>query len=139
MWDSELRAMSSELMKQCRDNSRYEKFSAQSRARGNDSGRHPMNPTRLLVLLTVVGTTGSILFAAEPAPAPKPETQQSAPAAAPASPTTPSEAPAAKQQDEDIDPVPPAKTDADKGPSPQRFVPSEQVRADFDVSFPIDI
>jgi hypothetical protein len=28
---------------------------------------------------------------------------------------------------------------AGKGPSPQRFVPSEQVRADFDVSFPIDI
>src|SRR6185503_5742124 len=28
---------------------------------------------------------------------------------------------------------------APKGPSPQRFVPSEQVRADFDVSFPIDI
>jgi hypothetical protein len=27
---------------------------------------------------------------------------------------------------------------ADKG-SPKRFVPSEQVRADFDVSFPIDI
>ena len=28
---------------------------------------------------------------------------------------------------------------APKGPSPQRFVPTEQVRADFDVSFPIDI
>jgi cytoskeletal protein RodZ len=28
---------------------------------------------------------------------------------------------------------------ADKGGTPQRFVPSEQVRADFDVSFPIDI
>ncbi|HJY39604.1 MAG TPA: hypothetical protein VJ303_00155 [Steroidobacteraceae bacterium] len=28
---------------------------------------------------------------------------------------------------------------AGKSPSPQRFVPSEQVRADFDVSFPIDI
>ena len=28
---------------------------------------------------------------------------------------------------------------ADKGSTPQRFVPSEQVRADFDVSFPIDI
>lgn len=28
---------------------------------------------------------------------------------------------------------------ADKGASPRRFVPSEQVRADFDVSFPIDI
>ncbi len=26
-----------------------------------------------------------------------------------------------------------------KGPSPQRFLPCEQVRADFDVSFPIDI
>ena len=32
----------------------------------------------------------------------------------------------------------PAPTAADKS-SPQRFVPSEQVRADFDVSFPIDI
>ena len=28
---------------------------------------------------------------------------------------------------------------ASKGPSPQRFTPTEQVRADFDVSFPIDI
>jgi hypothetical protein len=28
---------------------------------------------------------------------------------------------------------------AGRGPSPQRFVPTEQVRADFDVSFPIDI
>lgn len=28
---------------------------------------------------------------------------------------------------------------ADRKPSPQRFIPSEQVRADFDVSFPIDI
>ena len=98
-----------------------------------------MNPTRLLVLLTVVGTTGSILFAAEPATAPKAETQQSTPSGAPESPTTPKEAPAAKQQDEDIDTASPAKSDADKGPSPQRFVPSEQVRADFDVSFPIDI
>ena len=28
---------------------------------------------------------------------------------------------------------------AKSGPTPQRFVPSEQVRADFDVSFPVDI
>ena len=28
---------------------------------------------------------------------------------------------------------------ASKAPSPQRFMPTEQVRADFDVSFPIDI
>ena len=36
----------------------------------------------------------------------------------------------------------PKATAADKAgdkASPQRFVPSEQVRADFDVSFPIDI
>lgn len=31
------------------------------------------------------------------------------------------------------------KSAADQKPSPQRFIPSEQVRADFDVSFPIDI
>ena len=34
------------------------------------------------------------------------------------------------------------KAGADKGKdkaSPQRFIPSEQVRADFDVSFPVDI
>jgi hypothetical protein len=34
--------------------------------------------------------------------------------------------------------VPPTAS-AGRGPSPQRFVPTEQVRADFDVSFPIDI
>ena len=33
----------------------------------------------------------------------------------------------------------PPNGSAPKGPSPQRFVPTEQVRADFDVSFPIDI
>jgi len=33
----------------------------------------------------------------------------------------------------------PPPSSADKGPSPQRFTPSEQVRADFDVSFPVDI
>ncbi len=32
-----------------------------------------------------------------------------------------------------------SKGAADAGASPRRFVPSEQVRADFDVSFPIDI
>jgi hypothetical protein len=46
-----------------------------------------------------------------------------------------------KPADEDTDPAPKkgAPTAADKAGSPQRFVPSEQVRADFDVSFPIDI
>ena len=31
------------------------------------------------------------------------------------------------------------KAPAPKGPSPNRFEPTEKVRADFDVSFPIDI
>jgi hypothetical protein len=46
--------------------------------------------------------------------------------------------PDAEQQAKDDTQTPPNGS-APKGPSPQRFVPSEQVRADFDVSFPIDI
>jgi predicted lipid-binding transport protein (Tim44 family) len=115
-----------------------------------------MNPMRLLILLTVVGTTGSILFAAEPAGTAK-QGQPAAPTAQPAGSMQPAattkaeqsskaapraageKQPAAAAPDEDVDPAPPPKTEADKGPSPQRFVPSEQVRADFDVSFPVDI
>ena len=43
-----------------------------------------------------------------------------------------------KSENKDDTEAPPNDS-AGKGPSPQRFVPSEQVRADFDVSFPIDI
>jgi hypothetical protein len=32
-----------------------------------------------------------------------------------------------------------SQTPPPKGPSPSRFEPTEKVRADFDVSFPIDI
>lgn len=62
--------------------------------------------------------------------------------------TTPSEAPdVSKDETEDEvstaaskQPADGAKSaDAKPGATPQRFVPSEQVRADFDVSFPIDI
>jgi hypothetical protein len=49
-----------------------------------------------------------------------------------------SEAEAANPQAQDETQRPPAGS-AGRGPSPQRFVPTEQVRADFDVSFPIDI
>jgi hypothetical protein len=50
--------------------------------------------------------------------------------------TVPKDAP--KSEAEDDTQAPPSGS-AGKGPSPQRFVPTEQVRADFDVSFPIDI
>ena len=50
--------------------------------------------------------------------------------------TAPKDAP--KSAAEDDAQAPPSGS-AGKGPSPHRFVPTEQVRADFDVSFPIDI
>ena len=50
--------------------------------------------------------------------------------------TAPKDAPKSEAED---DTQAPATSSASKGPSPQRFVPTEQVRADFDVSFPIDI
>jgi hypothetical protein len=59
-----------------------------------------------------------------------------------ASEADPGSAPKAPKGDEeeakDDTQTPPTGSVA-RGPSPQRFVPSEQVRADFDVSFPIDI
>jgi hypothetical protein len=51
----------------------------------------------------------------------------------------PSETPKAEAaQEKDETQVAPTAS-AGRGSSPQRFVPTEQVRADFDVSFPIDI
>jgi hypothetical protein len=124
---------------------------------------------RLVIMLTSVAVSGTILFAAEPAPrAEKPaaaaskeqpaptqkpdETAKAAAAddkgepeqkaqtpAAEKAPTPPGEkAPTPAAEDEDPAPKR-AGSAADKAGSPQRFNPSEQVRADFDVSFPIDI
>ncbi|WP_129641905.1 hypothetical protein [Peristeroidobacter agariperforans] len=104
-----------------------------------------MKPLRLLTLLAVccaTSTVATVASAAEPAPA-KPAT----PAATP--PPGESAAPKGDEQTqvqqgtkttEEDDQAPPApKSKPGKGSSPERFVPSEQVRADFDVSFPIDI
>ena len=44
---------------------------------------------------------------------------------------------AAPEDDETLPPLPPDARST--GPTPQRFDPSEEVRADFPVSFPIDI
>lgn len=64
-----------------------------------------------------------------PAPA-TPAPQADAPAPAPA--------PAAEPEiEEELPPLPPEAADA--GPPPQRFTPTEKVRADFPVSYPIDI
>lgn len=79
--------------------------------------------------------------------APTSDRADSQPAQAGAKPGAQAESPTAEQADgADTDATAPkaastgpGATAADRGPSPQRFVPSEQVRADFDVSFPIDI
>jgi hypothetical protein len=51
----------------------------------------------------------------------------------------PSETPKTEATDAKDDTQAAPTASAGKGRSPQRFVPTEQVRADFDVSFPIDI
>lgn len=62
----------------------------------------------------------------EPEPEPEPKSGQApAPAAEPA------------EEEEELPPLPPDTEPV--GPSPQRFNPTEKVRADFPVSFPIDI
>lgn len=72
-----------------------------------------------------------------------PKVQAPPPPAAEAATPTPepaAEAPAkvpATDIEETLPPLPPGS--ATSGPSPQRFTPSEKVRADFPVSFPIDI
>jgi hypothetical protein len=68
-----------------------------------------------------------------PAPeAPAPET----PAPGTQSPAGTPE-PAADEEEETLPPLPPDAVPA--GPPPARFNPTEKVRADFPVSFPIDI
>jgi hypothetical protein len=103
-----------------------------------------MKSFRLLTLLAACCATSTALStanAAEPAPA-KSATPAPSESAAPKRDeqtqvqqgTKTEEAEAAQEQ---LPPAPKAKPG--KGGSPERFVPSEQVRADLDVSFPIDI
>lgn len=75
-----------------------------------------------------------VVAGAQQAPAPsKPAADPAPPAATPATPVaTP---PASPASDAEAVPPPPA---TGKG-SPQRFEPTEKVRPDFDVAFPVDI
>ena len=105
---------------------------------------------RLVSFMIVLASLalGAPAMAAEPSQ-PKPATP---PAAAPAPAEKSAEKAAEKSSDEkaaetaakvdeakQADEKSAAKPPADGKASPQRFIPSEQVRADFDVSFPIDI
>ncbi len=91
---------------------------------------------RLIVLVGTLVTTSWALAAepqtpAQPAEAPAADAEQAADDAEKSA-----AEPAAADEQADKDAA--EKGTAAKG-SPQRFIPSEQVRADFDVSFPIDI
>lgn len=94
-----------------------------------------MKPISYVIMLAATSAAGSYLFAAEPEPPATPAATATAPAPEPAeekSKEAASKTPASEKTSEAD------KAAAGKG-SPQRFIPSEQVRADFDVSFPIDI
>lgn len=101
---------------------------------------------RLLGLLAACYATGMMTSAVWAAEAAKPPAKAAPPASESAAPKADEESSApqsaaASQDDEDAEEQQAAakpKASGKKG-SPERFVPSEQVRADFDVSFPIDI
>ena len=95
-----------------------------------------------LLIALFVSASGAIEPPKEDKPPPSPVTPPSAPGQEPVPETTPpagtqpAEAPAAEEEEEALPPLP---ADSASGPSPARFNPTEKVRADFPVSFPIDI
>ncbi|HEX9708281.1 MAG TPA: hypothetical protein VGA24_11650 [Steroidobacteraceae bacterium] len=87
---------------------------------------------RLLIAIAA----SSFVLAASAIEAPKP----AAPPSAPATEAPPSEEPDEAKVEEEDETLPPLPADAaPAGPPPARFNPTEKVRADFPVSFPIDI
>ncbi len=100
--------------------------------------------TLIALLITLfVSSSGAIEPPKQDKPPPSTATPPSAPEQEPASETTPpagtqpAEAPATEEEDEALPPLPPDAVPS--GPPPARFNPTEKVRADFPVSFPIDI
>jgi hypothetical protein len=97
-----------------------------------------MNMRRLVAVLAAAAFVAAAA-AIEPPP-PAPASQEPAPAgeekASDAGEIAP--VPAAEEEGEEtLPPLPPDTVPV--GPPPQRFNPTEKVRADFPVSFPIDI
>jgi hypothetical protein len=89
-------------------------------------------PVPLVPVLALAILAAGIAFAQQQLPATVP-----APASAPA-PTDAVPAGDSAGKDVAVPAAPPARPAAAKG-SPQRFEPSEKVRPDFDVAFPVDI
>ncbi len=92
---------------------------------------------RLTLLLFASVLAGQAMLRAQEAPEP-PAVSDVTPATAPSQPedgAAPADGADAPSEAEEAATAAPPPT----GPSPGRFEPTEKVRADFDVSFPIDI
>lgn len=96
---------------------------------------------RLSILLTAALVATATLAIEPPKDRPAaPAPEAGEPAASPAPPDEPAAetpSPAVDEVPEELPPLPPDVVDT--GPPPQRFTPTEKVRADFPVSYPIDI
>ena len=89
----------------------------------------------LAACLVVIGAARAI---EPPQPAPSTAAEEPATGIPEQSPIEADEtAPEPEGDEETLPPLPPEQRRT--GPTPQRFDPSEEVRADFPVSFPIDI
>jgi hypothetical protein len=100
-----------------------------------------VNGTIVALLAALMLAVAAPLRAQEPAP---PEEPQNAPqAAADEEPASPPEADSAPQAAEDEERPPPPPGDAppieSRGGADDVFIPSEQVRADSSIAFPVDI
>ncbi len=95
----------------------------------------------LVAALLLAGSAAAIEPPKQDKPPESKEIPPTAPTAPAESPPMPAGAPAAKPEEkvEEEETLPPLPADATPGPSPTRFNPTEKVRADFPVSFPIDI
>jgi len=92
---------------------------------------------RLALVVFAAVLAGVTALRAQETPSASAPVQSPAPAAA--APAAPTPAPAASKGADADAAARPAGPAAPGGPSPARFEPTEKVRADFDVSFPIDI
>jgi hypothetical protein len=95
---------------------------------------------RRLAVLGSLAVWCTFAWAQEAPPAA--ETKTPAPTKTPAEPKAESSEAAAKKDEpaaETNSATQAAKPTKDSAGTPQRFIPSEQVRSDFDVSFPVDI
>ena len=98
---------------------------------------------RFIALLGLLAVTAA--FAIEPPQDPPaaqdtPAAKEAPAAEEPAKPDEPGAKPGEATPQPDEEELPPLPADAaPAGPPPQRFNPTEKVRADFPVSFPLDI